>query len=128
PDPNEPGGALVLFGRLLDGSWGYWFATQQGIYQRLALPGGMLVCADGNGARLRAAPDTDAEIVDVLPDLTLMTGDRFVLTQPGDIATHTVGAGWYHLSAPESGWIASTLTTDAGRGDCSLRDIMTAGR
>ena len=121
-DPEGLGGALAVMGRGSFGDWDYWFATQNITYRRFELPGAMIVCADGDGANLRAAPGLDAEILGVLADLTTVQAEGFVLTQPGTVSPLTAGAGWYRLSVPYAGWVYSEILSDARLGDCSFRD------
>jgi hypothetical protein len=127
--PGRVGDAgLVVMGRAPDGAWGLWFGTQNPPYQRLDLPGNLLVCADGAGAPVRAAPDPGAATLATLPDLTRVVGEEFVLTRPGAVSPLRAGAGWYRLSAPAAGWIEATLLTDARWGDCTVRDAYVHGR
>ena len=121
-DPEGLGGALIIMGRGPWGDWDYWFGTQNISYRRFELPGAMVVCADGDGANLRAAPGLDAEILGVLADLTTVQAEGFVLAQPGTVSPLTAGAGWYRLSVPYAGWVYSELLSDARLGDCSFRD------
>lgn len=130
------GGALVIMGREPSGAWGYWFGTQNTVYQRLELPGPMLVCADGEGANIRAEPSADAAVIDTLPDFTEVQAEQFTLTQPGvppgADQTGSTGAGWYQIIMPgrTPGWVASTLVTDAtvdaasSMPPCSIRNLM----
>ena len=122
---NEPGGlggGLAIMGRTAAGEWDLWFGTQNPSYRLFELPGAMLVCADGEGANLRQGWGTDRPVLAVLPDLTPVTVDAFVLTEPGSVNPLRVGAGWYNISAPEQGWIFSTLLSDARYATCALRD------
>lgn len=121
-DPGGMGGGLAIMGRTPTGEWDLWFGTQNVTYQRWELPGDMIVCADGDGARVRAPPGTDALVVATLPDLTPVPAEEFVLTRPGTVQPFTAGAGWYRISLPYAGWIHSTLLADARLGDCALRD------
>jgi hypothetical protein len=104
---SDQDGAAMFFGRTADGSWGYWFATQNTGGPLVSLPGEMVVCADGDGLNLRAEPSTSAAQVALIPDGTIVRGDRFVLTEAGarsgdGLPEH--GDGWYHITSPEEGW------------------------
>lgn len=118
-----PGAGLLVLGRDAAGAWGYWFGGQQ-YYQPSTLPASLRICADGVGANIRAAPGIEADRLDTLPDLTLLRAEAFVLTEPGDLDAGRAGAGWYALSAPEEGWIYSTLATSTQMEDCTLRDTL----
>ena len=117
------GGAIAVMARGPDGQWRLWYGTQNFSYRLLVLPGDMIVCADGDGANLRAGPSTDASIVAVLPDLTPVRAERFTLTEPAAGRAQAAGTGWYQLSAPLEGWAFSQLLSDAQYGDCSMRDL-----
>ena len=129
--PSRQEGALAALGRTPAGEWGFILITQAPTYQRLVLPGEMIVCAEGAGLNIRVAPSVEAEVVAVLPDLTQVWAEEFVLTEPGRYGPGSGprwGAGWYRLSAPVEGWGYSRyLSTGAtgsvvGAGPCVLRD------
>lgn len=121
---NSPLSAgLVVMGLDGAGAWQFWFGAQQ-LYQRLGLPGGVRVCADGDSANVRAAPGLDAEIVTTLADFTEATAEQFVLTQAGAFEGLVNGFGWYRISGPAEGWVYSTLLTDAMLVGCNLRDLL----
>ena len=105
------GGAQGVLGRTSDGGWGYWFAGQNLRYELLTLPGPMVVCAEGEGLNVRAAPSLDAEVVDALPDLAHVWAEEFLLTEPGGLRSGR-GAGWYRLSAPVEGWAAARFLSN----------------
>ena len=116
-------GERLVLGRMHGGTWGFWAGGSARVVQRYVLPGDMFVCADGAGLSLRAAPDFHAPMLAVLPDGTPVTGEEFVLTEPGtypDVA----GAGWYRLSAPQPGWVYSRFLLDARAPDCSLLPLV----
>ncbi len=131
--PEGLGAFQGSLGRDPSGVWRFWFGTQNVSYQRFALPGEMVVCADGDGLNVRAAPGTDATILDVLPDLTRVQAEQFTLTEEGALPTETtdqvVGAGWYLLSAPVAGWVYSTFVEDAmvsgatNQPPCAIRNL-----
>jgi len=56
------GPSALLMGRDADGNWGYYAGGQQ-YYQASKLPGEMLVCTQGEGLNVRAAPSSDADLV-----------------------------------------------------------------
>ena len=117
------GGGVLVMGRTPEGEWRYWLGGQQ-YYQRVTLPGAMVVCADGAGANLRAAPSTNAEVLSVLPDLSVVEAEQFVLTEPGSRSLDRPGAGWYRLAAPSEGWVFSTLLAIDSPAGCALRDVL----
>jgi hypothetical protein len=121
-DP-EFGGAIAFFGRRDDGSWAYWFSTQNDSYQATSLPAQMRVCADGQGANLRMTADAGGRALSVLRDGAIVTAESFVLTQPGSSQPLVAGLGWYRLSAPAAGFVRSDLLSVTRFGDCSVRDI-----
>ena len=116
-------GGVVLMARDAAGGWGLWWAGARLTFHRFDLPGAMLVCADGAGLSVRAAPSADAPVRAVLPDLTPVVGEQFVLTAAGSVAGEN-GYGWYRISAPIEGWVAGDYVADAGLGDCTLRDML----
>jgi hypothetical protein len=125
PARNEPGGAALFSGRKLDGSWGYWFGTQNTNHRLTLLPGELRVCADGDGLNIRERPDTSAAILAKLNDGTTMTAIQFVLTEPG--TRDAAGAGWYRVVVTEpavTGWVFSRFTSTTALPDCSTRDIL----
>jgi hypothetical protein len=124
-DPEGIGGFVGVLGRDPAGEWRLWFETQQA-YQLLALPGDMLVCAEGDSLNVRSAPAIDAPVVGSLNDLTAVRAEEFVLTEPASDADEP-GYGWYHLSAPLDGWAHSKYLTNALLEDCTLRDAIEAG-
>ena len=116
-------GGVVLVARDAAGGWGLWWAGARLAFHRFDLPGAMLVCADGAGLGVRAAPSGDAPVRAVLPDLTPVVGEQFVLAMVG-IPAGESGYGWYRISAPVEGWVAGDYVVDAGLGDCALRDTL----
>jgi hypothetical protein len=115
------GGAGLLMGREADGNWAYYAGGQQ-YYQASKLPGEMLVCTQGSGLNVRAEPSADAQLVRTVEDNSTVTGEEFVLTQPGTppTASPVPGYGWYRISAPVEGWVYSKYVS--GLADCSLHD------
>lgn len=114
------GGAALLMGREADGNWAFYAGGQQ-YYQAWKLPGEMLVCTQGSGLNVRAEPAADAQLVRTVEDNSTVTGEEFVLTQPGTPPPSFVaGYGWYRISAPAEGWVYSKYVS--GLADCSLHD------
>jgi hypothetical protein len=128
-EPEAGDAGLGILGRAPDGTWKYWFGTQQP-YALLALPGDMRVCADGDGLNLRTQPAATAPQVTLLADGTIVRGDGFVLTEPGTPGPDAEkrGYGWYHIAAPQEGWAYSRFLSNAQIGDCSLRDALERAR
>jgi hypothetical protein len=123
-DPDG-GGSTFLMGRMADGQWAYWQGSQQQSYVLDALPGDLLACGTDGDATIHEEPSADSPEVSSVEDLTELTADSFVLTEPGDYAVQGErGEGWYHLTGPEEGWIDATQTTDAALGDCLLHDAI----
>jgi hypothetical protein len=123
-DPSG-GGFVFAMGRTLSGEWHYWFGTQQQTYHLLSMPGSMIVCADGTGAHIRSAPETDADEVTLVKDLTTVQVSNFVLTQPGTYgASGATGDGWYQVTAPANGWIDARYVANSSLGNCALRDAL----
>jgi len=114
-------GYALLMGHEPDGNWAYYAGGQQ-YYQASKLPGEMTVCTQGTGLNVRANPSADAELVRTVEDNSTVTGEEFVLTQPGTppTASPVPGYGWYRISAPVEGWVYSKYVT--GLADCSLHD------
>jgi hypothetical protein len=117
------GSFALLMGREADGNWAYYAGGQQ-YYQASKLPGEMQVCTQGSGLNVRAEPSTDAELVRKVEDNSAVTGEEFVLTQPGTppTASPIPGYGWYRISAPVEGWVYSKYVS--GLADCSLHDSL----
>ena len=114
-------GYALLMGHEPDGNWAYYAGGQQ-YYQASKLPGEMTVCTQGTGLNVRANPSADAELVRTVEDNSTVTGEEFVLTQPGTppTASPVAGYGWYRISAPVEGWVYSKYVS--GLADCSLHD------
>ena len=113
-------GAWMVLGRTPSGAWAFWKGGNNTIVQRYSLPGDMIVCADVAALPLRAAPQDDAPIVATLPFGSVVTGESFVLTEPGSYP-YQWGAGWYRLVAPHVGWAPAPVLLDARQPDCTLR-------
>lgn len=105
---GDPGGGAhrLVLAKDPDGAWKYWVSTQQD-YQPYALPGPVRVCGEGQSTDIRESPDHNANVVAVLTNETVATGEQFVLTEPGVFETSTKGHGWYRMSAPVEGWLYS---------------------
>ncbi|TMB68942.1 MAG: SH3 domain-containing protein [Chloroflexi bacterium] len=115
-------GAALLMGREADGNWAYYAGGQQ-YYQASKLPGEMRVCTQGTGLNVRAEASADAQLVRTVEDNSTVTGEEFVLTQPGTPPPSFVaGYGWYRISAPVEGWVYSKFVS--GLADCSLHDSL----
>jgi hypothetical protein len=124
-DP-QGGGAMVVFGRQADGSWSFWFGTQQQVYHALVLPAEMRVCADGQGVNVRQSADEKSQSVGLLKDGTKVTAENFVLTQAGSYAKPgPSGNGWYSVSGPAAGYIRADFLSVTTLPDCQLRDFLT---
>lgn len=139
-DPNDSGDAsrgivlltaegqagassALLMGREPDENWAYYAGGQE-YYQASKLPGEMIVCTQGTGLNVRANPSADAELVRTVEDNSRVTGEEFVLTQPGTppTASPVPGYGWYRISAPVEGWVYSKYVS--GLEDCALHDSL----
>ena len=121
------GGAMEFLGQTPEGEWKFWFGTQNITYQLTVLPGEMRVCAGGAGLNVRASPAVESEALTLLNDDTIISVDRFVLTEPGLRSPTTgvqAGFGWYHLTSPKEGWAFSKYLSDASLGDCSVHDAL----
>jgi len=120
-DAQGTAGYIGVLGRTQDGEWKLWFSAQQ-MYQLIALPGQVRVCADGQGLNLRKSPSQTAERIASIADNDVVTADRFVLTEPG---TPTApGHGWYHLATAPDGWAYSKYLADAKLADCDARNSL----
>ena len=123
---SYPGGGVMKFlGQTPEGEWKLWFGTQNIAYQLTVLPGDMRVCAGGAGLNVRASPAVEGESLTLLNDGTIISVDRFVLTESGTRSATTgvqAGFGWYHLTSPKEGWAFSKYLSVASLGDCSLHD------
>jgi hypothetical protein len=123
---SYPGGGVMKFlGQTPEGEWKLWFGTQNVAYQLTVLPGDMRVCAGGAGLNVRASSAVDGESLTLLNDGTIISVDRFVLTEPGTTSPTGVpqaGFGWYHLTSPKEGWAFSKYLSVASLGDCSMHD------
>ena len=116
------GGPSALFvGRQGNGDWGYYAGGQQ-FYQAWKLPGPMLACTQGSGLNVRMEPSNDASLVRTLEDNSTVTGEEFLLTQPGTPppASTVPGYGWFRISAPVEGWVYSKYVS--GLPECSFHD------
>jgi hypothetical protein len=121
------GGAMEFLGQTPEGEWKFWFGTQSTAYQLTVLPGDMRVCAGGAGLNVRASSAAESESLALLNDNTIISVDRFVLTEPGSRSAATgmqAGFGWYHLTSPKEGWAFSKYLSVASLGDCSVHDAL----
>ena len=125
--PPADGGAILIMGRKGDGHWDLWFITQNNYYQATFLPAQMRVCADNQGANLRQNPDAASKSLVLIKDGTIVTGESFVLTQPGSRQPAVRGIGWYEISAPQKGFIRSDLLSDTIWPDCTARNLSVNG-
>jgi hypothetical protein len=120
-------GAMEFLGQTPEGEWKFWFGTQNITYQLTVLPGDMRVCAGGAGLNVRASPSVESESLALLNDDTIISVDRFVLTEPGSRSATTgaqAGFGWYHLTSPKEGWAFSKYLSAASLGDCTVHDAL----
>jgi hypothetical protein len=117
------GSSVLLMGREPDGNWAYYAGGQQ-YYQASKLPGEMTVCTQGTGLNVRAEASATAQLVRTVEDNSTVSGEEFVLTQPGTppTASPVPGYGWYRISAPVEGWVYSKYVS--GLADCSLHDSL----
>jgi len=117
------GSSALLMGREADGNWAYYAGGQQ-YYQASKLPGEMTVCTQGTGLNVRAEASATAQLVRTVEDNSTVSGEEFVLTQPGTppTASPVPGYGWYRISAPVEGWVYSKYVS--GLADCSLHDSL----
>ena len=119
------GGAMEFLGQTPEGEWKFWFGTQSTAYQLTVLPGEMRVCAGGAGLNVRASSAVESESLALLNDGTIISVDRFVLTEPASRSATTgvrAGFGWYHVTSPKEGWAFSKYLSVASLGDCSVHD------
>lgn len=125
----DGGGALVVFGRDESGGWQFWFGTQQGVYHALRLPAEMRVCADGQGANVRMAPNVSAKSLGMLKDGAIVTSTQFVLTEPGSNSPQPAknGNGWYQVTGDIDGFVRADLLSVTALPDCKLRDALVTG-
>jgi hypothetical protein len=115
------GGAATFYGRHADGTWEFWFATQNSGGPQTRLPGDMLVCAQGDGLNLRAEPSTSAAVVTLIPDGTIVRGDRFVMTDPPSpgVRMQPHPDGWYHITSPQEGWAYDRFLVETPPATCT---------
>jgi hypothetical protein len=119
----DGGGALVVFGRDEAGGWQFWFGTQQSVYHALSMPAEMRVCADGQGANVRMAPNLAAESLGTLKDGSVLTAMQFLLTEPGWSSPQPLraGNGWYQVTGEINGFIRADLLSVTSQPGCKLR-------
>jgi hypothetical protein len=120
---EPPDGTLIAAVLGLDrlGRWQPWLRGESA-YQLLELPGGLLACNSGKGVAIRAEPSPTAAELARVDDGTVIPADRFVLpVATTDYARPAVG--WYHVTGPTPGWVASRETTADYYGSCNVRDI-----
>ena len=118
---------MEFLGKTPQGEWEFWFGTQNITYQLTVLPGDMRVCAGGTGMRVHASLAPDTKVLTLLNDDTIITVDRFILTDLGTRSPTTgvqAGFGWYHLTSPREGWAYSRYLSAASLGDCSVHDAL----
>ncbi len=121
----EGGGFAFLMGRTSAGEWHFWLGSQQEFYVLANLPGDLRACGGGEDVVARANPSSDAAAAGKVPDLSVAHAEEFVLTKSGTFGvSSTRGDGWYRISSPVTGWVASRDVTDAKLGDCRLRDAI----
>jgi hypothetical protein len=121
----DGGGAALYFGRMQDGSWHYWFGTQNDTYQLVKFPADGIVCARGGGLNVREQPSTTASVVTLLKDLAPIRAEEFVLTQPGAFGHAGPDPdGWYRISAPVPGWVNYRYVSAASFKTCEFHDAV----
>ncbi len=125
------GGALML-GRAPDGGWDYWFAAQQ--YSRLTeLPHDGTICAGGEPLNVRMGPAADGPLIGRIDDGATVQVETFVLTEPGRYEGEyhrPWGQGWFHISSPVDGWVASRYVATAAPEwpqVCAFHDVAEQG-
>ncbi len=125
---GDGSGAAVYAGKQLDGTWGFWFGTQQGNFRLVDLPGDLLICSGADTLNVRATPAMTGTVVAALKDGQRVRAERFALTQPGALTPNAPEAeGWYRVSSPDlpsGGWVSAKFTTDARLGNCDLRNAI----
>lgn len=123
-DPNG-GGFSFYMGRMIDGTWAYWFGTQQQTYVLEEPPGELLACSATASIEIRREPRADAAAVRSVADLGELKAERFVLTKAGSHqAAGERGEGWYFVTSPAEGWVPAQDVTDATLSDCLLHDAI----
>jgi hypothetical protein len=123
-DPRG-GGAMFVLGQKAPGDWAFWFGTQQKTYHATALAAQMRVCADGQGVNVRQMPNETSTGLGLLKDGTVVTADRFVLTQEGTFkGAGPSGNGWYGISGPTAGFIRADFLSVTSLPDCELRNAL----
>jgi hypothetical protein len=86
----------------------------------------MRVCADGQGVNVRQAADEASTALGLLKDGTMVTAERFVLTQAGTYnAPGPRGNGWYSISGATPGFVRADFLSVTTQPDCQLRDALT---
>lgn len=118
----QGGGAMMVTGEQPGGGWAIWFGTQQALYQAVALPADMIVCAGGNGLDVHESYSASSGTVDTVSDGAVVRAEQFVLTAAGSAGVS--GSGWYRLSSPVEGWADATDLSVASLGDCSFHDAL----
>jgi hypothetical protein len=124
------GGAFIFFmGRKADGTWGFWFATQQQYDALDSLPGLLLACGGGSPVTVKREPSAAAADAGAVEHRAGLLAAEFVLTEEGTLtAGGPRGAGWYRVTSPVAGWVSDADVTDAGLGDCLLHDELRGRR
>ncbi len=115
-------------GREPDGSWGFWYGSQDFDYRAKSLPVDMIVCADGDGLNVRAKADPNSAVVKLVPDGSQVRAEQFVLTK--EAAKDFSGSdGWYRISGPVEGWVNVSYVSIRlpGQKDCAIRDLRVRG-
>ncbi|MGE5595920.1 MAG: hypothetical protein ACM3S1_07790 [Hyphomicrobiales bacterium] len=121
---GDPEGGPFDFwmGRVDDGSWAYWFGTQQDSYVPGSLPTELLICSDAESVEIHEGPSDDSPVLQALDELTSVQASEFLLTSAGERGAGERGTGWYRLSAPIEGWVEGSNASRADLGDCTLHD------
>lgn len=120
----EGGGFSFYMGRQFNGEWGYWFGTQQQLYQLVSVPGELRACGGGEAVTVRAEPSSTSEAAGSIPDGSTVSAEAFMLTVAGSPSGGGRGEGWYRVGGDSPGWVAATQSSDASLGSCDLRDAI----
>lgn len=120
----DGGGFSFYMGRQFDGEWGYWFGTQQQLYQLTSVPGELRACGGGEAVTVRTEPSSTSDEAGFIPDGSTVSAAEFMLTVAGSPSGGGRGEGWYRVGGDTPGWIAATQSSDASLGSCDLRDAI----
>jgi hypothetical protein len=130
---DEAGAFVAVMALDAKGGWGLWFTTQNVTFHRLVLPGEMRVCADGQRLNVREGPSVETALLTQFEPDTIVTVDGFQLARHARftdrIDPDAFFDGWYHVTAPATGWVNANFVSDTqAADDCSVRDAAQADR